>query len=108
MVSPGVPLNTPELVQAMIFGRPVIGELELAARFLKGKMLAITGSNGKTTTTALVGEILKKAGLTTLVGGNIGVPVVGLIEESTDEPGRYSRSRVSSLKARWNFIPPSP
>jgi UDP-N-acetylmuramoylalanine--D-glutamate ligase len=62
----------------------VIGELELAARFLKGNMLAITGSNGKTTTTALVGEILEKAGLPTLVGGNIGVPVVGLIDESTE------------------------
>ncbi len=63
VVSPGVPLDTPELVQARSFGRPVIGELELAARFLKGKILAITGSNGKTTTTALAGEILKEAGL---------------------------------------------
>jgi UDP-N-acetylmuramoylalanine--D-glutamate ligase len=62
----------------------VIGELELAARFLKGKMLAITGSNGKTTTTSLVGEILEKAGMPTLVGGNIGVPVVALIDQSTE------------------------
>jgi UDP-N-acetylmuramoylalanine--D-glutamate ligase len=85
VVSPGVPLDTPELVQVRNFGLPVIGELELAARFLKGKTLAITGSNGKTTTTSLVGEILEAAGLPTLVGGNIGVPVVGLIEESTDE-----------------------
>ena len=84
VVSPGVPLNTPELAQVKSFGLPVIGELELAARFLKGSMLAITGSNGKTTTTALVGEILEKAGLPTLVGGNIGVPVVGLIDQSTD------------------------
>ncbi len=74
VVSPGVPLNTPELAQVKSFGLPVIGELELAARFLKGKMLAITGSNGKTTTTALVGEILKQAGIPTLVGGNIGFP----------------------------------
>ena len=63
VVSPGVPLDTPELVQVKSFGLPVIGELELAARFLKGKILAITGSNGKTTTTALVGEILKEAGI---------------------------------------------
>jgi UDP-N-acetylmuramoylalanine--D-glutamate ligase len=84
VVSPGVPLNTPELAQVKSFGLPVIGELELAARFLKGKMLAITGSNGKTTTTSLVGEILEKAGMPTLVGGNIGVPVVGLIDQSTD------------------------
>ncbi len=83
VVSPGVPLNTPELVQAHNFGRPVIGELELAARFLKGKILAITGSNGKTTTTALAGEILKESGLPTLVAGNIGLPVVGIIDEST-------------------------
>ncbi len=84
VVSPGVPLDTPELVQAKSFGRPVIGELELAARFLRGNILAVTGSNGKTTTTSLLGEILEKAGLPTLVGGNIGVPVVALIEESTD------------------------
>ncbi|MGP8270010.1 MAG: UDP-N-acetylmuramoyl-L-alanine--D-glutamate ligase [Terracidiphilus sp.] len=96
VVSPGVPLNTQELVQAMMFGRPVIGELELAARFLKGKMLAITGSNGKTTTTALVGEILKRAGMPILVGGNIGFPVVGLIEESTDET--WSVLEVSSFQ----------
>src|ERR1700726_1787827 len=85
VVSPGVPLDTPELVQVRNFGLPVIGELELAARFMKGKTLAITGSNGKTTTTTLVGEILKESGKPTLVGGNIGVPVVALIDESTDE-----------------------
>ena len=96
VVSPGVPLDTPELVQAKSFGRPVIGELELAARFLKGRILAITGSNGKTTTTALAGEILKAAGLPTLVAGNIGVPVVGLIEESTDET--WSVLEVSSFQ----------
>jgi UDP-N-acetylmuramoylalanine--D-glutamate ligase len=96
VVSPGVPLDTPELAQVRSFGLPVIGELELAARFLKGKMLAITGSNGKTTTTALVGEILEKAGLPTLVGGNIGVPVVGLIESSTDQT--WSVLEVSSFQ----------
>jgi UDP-N-acetylmuramoylalanine--D-glutamate ligase len=96
VVSPGVPLDTPELAQVRSFGLPVIGELELAARFLRGKTLAITGSNGKTTTTSLVGEILKAAGLPTLVGGNIGVPVVGLIEESTDET--WSVLEVSSFQ----------
>jgi UDP-N-acetylmuramoylalanine--D-glutamate ligase len=96
VVSPGVPLDTPELAQVRSFGLPVIGELELAARFLKGKTLAITGSNGKTTTTSLVGEILKAAGLPTLVGGNIGVPVVALIEESTDET--WSVLEVSSFQ----------
>ncbi len=96
VVSPGVPLDTPELVQAKSFGRPVIGELELAARFLKGKILAVTGSNGKTTTTSLLGEILERAGLPTLVGGNIGVPVVALIDDSTD--ATWSVLEVSSFQ----------
>jgi len=96
VVSPGVPLTTPELVQVRSFGLPVIGELELAARFIKGKMLAVTGSNGKTTTTTLLGEILKEAGLPTLVGGNIGVPVVSLVDESTDDT--WSVLEVSSFQ----------
>jgi UDP-N-acetylmuramoylalanine--D-glutamate ligase len=96
VVSPGVPLDTPELAQVRSFGLPVIGELELAARFLKGKSVAITGSNGKTTTTTLLGEILKEAGIPTLVGGNIGVPVVGLIDQSTDET--WSVLEVSSFQ----------
>lgn len=96
VLSPGVPLDTPELVQVKSFGLPVIGELELAARFLKGGIVAITGSNGKTTTTALLGEILKDSGLPTLVGGNIGVPVVDLIDEST--PDTWSVLEVSSFQ----------
>jgi UDP-N-acetylmuramoylalanine--D-glutamate ligase len=96
VVSPGVPLGTPELVQVKNFGLPVIGELELAARFLRGKTVAITGSNGKTTTTALLGEILKESGVPTLVCGNIGVPVVGLIDEST--PETWSVIEVSSFQ----------
>jgi UDP-N-acetylmuramoylalanine--D-glutamate ligase len=96
VVSPGVPLDTQELEQVRKFGLPIIGELELAARFLKGKILAITGSNGKTTTTTLVGAILKEAGIPALVGGNIGVPVVSLIEESTDQT--WSVLEVSSFQ----------
>jgi UDP-N-acetylmuramoylalanine--D-glutamate ligase len=96
VVSPGVPLDTPELVQARNFGRAIIGELELAARFLHGRTLAITGSNGKTTTTSLVGEILEEAGFPTLVGGNIGVPVVALIDQSTAET--WSVLEVSSFQ----------
>jgi len=96
VVSPGVPMDTPELAQVKSFGLPVIGELELAACFLKGKILAVTGSNGKTTTTALLGEILTAAGLPTLVGGNIGVPVVALLDSSTDET--WSVLEVSSFQ----------
>src|SRR5215813_7751314 len=62
VVSPGVPFDVPQLVHARERGIPVIGEVEPAARFLKGKIVAITGSKGKTTTTTLVGEILRTAG----------------------------------------------
>ena len=96
VVSPGVPMDTPELVQVKTFGLPVIGELELAAQFLKGSILAITGSNGKTTTTALTGEILAAAGIETQVGGNIGVPVVDLIEKSSHRS--WSVLEVSSFQ----------
>jgi UDP-N-acetylmuramoylalanine--D-glutamate ligase len=85
VLSPGVPLDTPEVRQVRGFGQAILGEVELASRFLKGKTLAITGSNGKTTTTTLCGEILKASGAPTLVGGNIGVPVVELADVSTEE-----------------------
>jgi UDP-N-acetylmuramoylalanine--D-glutamate ligase len=80
VVSPGVPVDAPPLVQARALGATVIGEIELAARFLPGPMIAITGSNGKTTTTTLVGEIMTAAGLPTLVGGNIGTPAISLAD----------------------------
>jgi UDP-N-acetylmuramoylalanine--D-glutamate ligase len=85
VVSPGVPLDTPEVKQVVAFGLTVIGELELASRYLMGEVVAITGSNGKTTTTTLVGKILADAGLPTQVGGNIGLPVIDLVAKSTPE-----------------------
>ncbi|HWZ44074.1 MAG TPA: UDP-N-acetylmuramoyl-L-alanine--D-glutamate ligase [Candidatus Saccharimonadales bacterium] len=89
VVSPGVPSSQPQLEQARLRGIPVIGEVELAFRFLQGKAVAITGSNGKTTTTTLTGEILaqneKKTGKKTLVGGNIGTPVISLAGQSTPD-----------------------
>jgi UDP-N-acetylmuramoylalanine--D-glutamate ligase len=85
VVSPGVPMDTPEVKQVHAFGLPVIGELELASRFLKGKVVAITGSNGKTTTTTLLGKIFTDAGGPTLLGGNIGVPVIDLVAKSTSD-----------------------
>ncbi|WP_260741961.1 UDP-N-acetylmuramoyl-L-alanine--D-glutamate ligase [Tunturiibacter lichenicola] len=85
VVSPGVPMDTPEVKQVVAFGLPVIGELELASRYLKGQVVAITGSNGKTTTTTLVGKIFKDSGLPTQVGGNIGLPVIDLVAQSTAE-----------------------
>jgi UDP-N-acetylmuramoylalanine--D-glutamate ligase len=83
VVSPGVPVDAPHLVQARALGEPVIGEIELAAQFLPGPIVAITGSNGKTTTTTLVGEILGAGGLPTVVGGNIGTPAISLVERAT-------------------------
>ncbi|HEX5234447.1 MAG TPA: UDP-N-acetylmuramoyl-L-alanine--D-glutamate ligase [Silvibacterium sp.] len=96
VVSPGVPLDTPELLQVKKFGLPVLGELELAAQFLKGKTLAITGSNGKTTTTSLCGEILACGELPVQVGGNIGVPVIALVDQSRDDG--WSVLEVSSFQ----------
>jgi UDP-N-acetylmuramoylalanine--D-glutamate ligase len=85
VVSPGVPSDQPQLQHARSLGIPVIGEVELAFRFLQGKVLAITGSNGKTTTTTLVGEILARSGRKPLVGGNIGTPVISLASQSAPE-----------------------
>jgi len=84
VLSPGVPANLPQLEQARKNGIPVWSEIELAWRFLRGKLVAVTGSNGKTTTTALLAHILKGASIPTLVGGNIGTPLLALVETSTD------------------------
>jgi UDP-N-acetylmuramoylalanine--D-glutamate ligase len=85
VISPGVPFDVPQLVQARALGIPVIGEVELASRFLKGQIVAITGSNGKTTTTSLAGEILAAGGRKALVGGNIGTPAITFVEDATDD-----------------------
>ncbi len=96
VLSPGVPLNTPEIRQAMRLGVPLIGEVELAARYLQGVVVAITGSNGKTTTTSLTGYIFRHAGLVTQVGGNIGLPVIGLVD--TDSADTWNVLEVSSFQ----------
>src|SRR5712664_57627 len=85
VVSPGVPFDSPQLEQARALGEPVIGEVELAAQFLPGPIVAITGANGKTTTTTLAGEVLAAGGLLTLVGGNIGTPAISLAERAKPE-----------------------
>ena len=85
VVSPGVPVDAPPLVQARSLGETVIGEIELAAQFLPGPIVAITGSNGKTTTTTLVGEIMAAAGFPALVGGNIGTPAISLADRANSE-----------------------
>jgi UDP-N-acetylmuramoylalanine--D-glutamate ligase len=85
VVSPGVPANIIPIRYAERAGAEVIGEVELAARYLKGRIVAITGSNGKTTTTSLIGELLRNAGFTVQVGGNIGRALISMVESSSDD-----------------------
>jgi UDP-N-acetylmuramoylalanine--D-glutamate ligase len=96
VVSPGVPVDSPPLVQARALDESVIGEIELAAQFLQGPIIAITGSNGKTTTTTLSGEILTAGGLPALVGGNIGTPAISLVERA--KPDTVIVLEVSSFQ----------
>jgi UDP-N-acetylmuramoylalanine--D-glutamate ligase len=96
VVSPGVPVDAAPLVQARALGEPVIGEIELAAQFLRGPIVAITGSNGKTTTTTLAGEIIAAGGFSTVVGGNIGTPAISLADRTTSET--FTVLEVSSFQ----------
>ncbi|HLH04140.1 MAG TPA: UDP-N-acetylmuramoyl-L-alanine--D-glutamate ligase [Bryobacteraceae bacterium] len=85
VLSPAVPFHLPLFAPARERGVPVIGEVELASFFLKGPVIGITGSNGKTTTTALVGHLLRECGVRCQVGGNIGTAVTSLIGTSAEE-----------------------
>jgi len=96
VVSPGVPVDSQPLVQARALGEPVIGEIELASQFLPKNIVAITGSNGKTTTTTLAGEIIAAGGFSTAVGGNIGTPAISLVEQAG--PGTVVVLEVSSFQ----------
>jgi UDP-N-acetylmuramoylalanine--D-glutamate ligase len=87
ILSPGVPMTIPLLQEASARGIRIIGEIELAYRYLKGFVIAITGSNGKSTTTALIGEILKVAGRQPIVAGNIGEPLIAALDE--ERPRTY-------------------
>jgi UDP-N-acetylmuramoylalanine--D-glutamate ligase len=82
--SPGVPPTMPALAAAHAIGVPVWSEIELAWRFLRGRLICITGSNGKTTTTSLIGHILETAGLPVQVAGNIGTPLISRVDISSD------------------------
>lgn len=85
VLSPAVPYDLPMLSEARERGVAVIGEVELASYFLKGPVAGITGSNGKTTTTALTGHLLRECGVPCQVGGNIGTAITSLIESSADD-----------------------
>jgi len=96
VISPGVPADLALLEQVRARGVPVIGELELAAPFLQGPTIAITGTNGKTTTTALTGHILRESGIACQVGGNIGTPPASMIE--TSRPDQWNVLELSSFQ----------
>ncbi len=105
VISPGVPTNT---IPAKYVDRKdgeVIGEVELAYRFMKGRIVGITGSNGKTTTTSLIGEILKNAGIETQIGGNIGTALITLAETSTDETWTVAELSSFQLETIKEFRP---
>jgi UDP-N-acetylmuramoylalanine--D-glutamate ligase len=96
VLSPDVPADLPPLNLARKRGVTVIGEVELAAPFLKGRIIGVTGSNGKTTTTSLIGHILKNAGVQVQVGGNIGVPAGAMIASS--RPDGWNVLELSSFQ----------
>jgi UDP-N-acetylmuramoylalanine--D-glutamate ligase len=83
--SPGVPADAPLLQAARGMNLTIWSEIELASRFLRGRLIGITGSNGKTTTTSLVEHILRQAGFSTILAGNIGTPLIARVEASNDE-----------------------
>ena len=85
VVSPGVPSKSIPVRYAERAGAEVIGEVELASRYLRGRIVAITGTNGKTTTTTLIGEMLQDAGFHVQVGGNIGTPLISLVDASRED-----------------------
>jgi UDP-N-acetylmuramoylalanine--D-glutamate ligase len=105
VVSPGVPANIIPIRYAERAGAEVIGEVELASRFLKGRIIGITGSNGKTTTTSLIGELLRDAGLPVQVGGNIGKPLISMIETSRDDGWTVAELSSFQLETIKTFHP---
>jgi len=110
VVSPGVPADLPVLASARAAGIEVISEPELAGRFLRGRMIGVTGSNGKTTVTTLIGELMRAAGAEVIVGGNIGTPLTGLIEKSTDsswtvaELSSFQLEMIDSLRVHVAIV----
>jgi UDP-N-acetylmuramoylalanine--D-glutamate ligase len=96
VLSPGVPLDQPHVAAARQTGIQVIGELELASRWLRGRIVAITGTKGKSTTTTLTGRMFTAGGLTAMVGGNIGTPLSSQVAQST--PDTFHILEVSSFQ----------
>ncbi len=106
VLSPGVPADLPQLESARRAGVEIISEPELAGRFLRGGMIGVTGSNGKTTVTTLIGELMRAVAADVIVGGNIGTPLSDLIEKSTDatwtvaELSSFQLEMIDSLRVK--------
>ena len=105
VVSPGVPASIVPIRYAERAGAEVIGEVELAVRYLKGRVVAITGSNGKTTTTSLIGELLRDAGLPVQVGGNIGKALISMVASSRDDGWTVAELSSFQLETIKTFHP---
>jgi UDP-N-acetylmuramoylalanine--D-glutamate ligase len=105
VTSPGVPLDQPVFDAARERGAEVIGEIELASRWIRGRMVAITGTKGKSTTTTLIGRMLTAAGVHAPVGGNIGVPLSAQVEESTPQTVHVVEVSSFQLEATTTFHP---
>jgi UDP-N-acetylmuramoylalanine--D-glutamate ligase len=105
VMSPGVPPEQPAIAAARRRGVPIIGELELASRWLRGRVVAITGTKGKSTTTALTGRILEAAGFKVTVGGNIGAPLSAQVSDSTPETVHVVEASSFQLEQIDTFHP---
>ena len=105
VLSPGVPPETPVVQAARDRGVPVIAEIELAARWLQGRVIAITGTKGKSTTTALTGRMLEAAGFKVTVGGNIGAPLSAQVSESTPDTFHVVETSSFQLEQIDTFHP---
>ena len=105
VLSPGVPLDQPTVVAAREAGVPLIGEIELASRWLSGRIVAITGTKGKSTTTTLTGRMFMAGGLKTLVGGNIGTPLSSQVAASTPETFHIVEVSSFQLETTDTFHP---
>jgi len=104
--SPGVPLTMPHFEESRRAGIPILAEVELAYRHLRGTVLGITGSNGKTTTTSLVSEFLRSAGLRGHAAGNIGIPLITFVPRSTPDDIYSTELSSFQLECIRNFHPP--
>jgi UDP-N-acetylmuramoylalanine--D-glutamate ligase len=101
--SPGVAWDLPQLEAARRAGVEVVGELEVAASILRGRVIGVTGTNGKTTTTSLIGHILRSAGWNVCVAGNIGTPVLSIVEQSTGDTWNVLELSSFQLEAMSHF-----